>query len=205
MPILPARPTPRFTWTPLPPSVDISYWKTPCTRPMGDQAESLAGSTPARASYLSALVGPSIAFGLPPQPFAKASLHCSKGWDLARIRLGPSPAEPARVASLRVAIIVLPITESIAEVFGERGYIIQIVSVLTGSRALGGLVSFLGALAIHVPQVGWEYVTAGMASQLVFVLLYLWRRNVWSCALAHALIDCYAFWSGGRTGQKAAQ
>jgi membrane protease YdiL (CAAX protease family) len=85
------------------------------------------------------------------------------------------------------------LTSGIAEEVGFRGYAIERIEELTGSTLLGALVPFIVNVLVHAPVWGFHGMLAKAPVLLLFVVLYLWRRNLPACALAHVLIDIRAF------------
>jgi membrane protease YdiL (CAAX protease family) len=77
-----------------------------------------------------------------------------------------------------------------------RGFLIERVTTLTRRPWLAGAVSFILFVASHFSGSGILLTLAGIAlPSLVFVLLYLWRRNIFLCMLAHAISDTVLlFW-----------
>ena len=95
------------------------------------------------------------------------------------------------------ARIGLAVGTSLAEEFGARGYAIERLTTLTGSVAIGATLAFLGALAMHVPHRGLLALPLLAPGQLILVLVYVWRRSVGTCVIAHILTDGYSmvvFW-----------
>lgn len=77
-----------------------------------------------------------------------------------------------------------------------RGFLIERVATLTRRPWVAGVVSLVLFLVSHVPGSGVVPTLVGLAlPSLVFVLLYLWRRNIFLCMLAHAISDSVLlFW-----------
>ncbi len=84
------------------------------------------------------------------------------------------------------------LANGIAEEVGFRGYAIERIEELTGSKFLGASVPFVVNVLAHAPV--WELY--GMLVKapilLLLVALYLWRRSLPACVLAHVLIDIRA-------------
>jgi len=85
------------------------------------------------------------------------------------------------------------VANGIAEEVGFRGYAIERIEELTGSTLLGASAPFIVNVLVHAPVWGFHGMFAKAPVLLLFVVLYLWRRNLPACALAHALIDIFAF------------
>jgi Type II CAAX prenyl endopeptidase Rce1-like len=83
--------------------------------------------------------------------------------------------------------IGLVIVDAFIEECG-RGYVVERFASLTGSIMVGGMAAFVGSIMIHaVGDLKWVYTF--VPSQFAFVALYLWRRNVSTCVIAHSLLD----------------
>ena len=85
------------------------------------------------------------------------------------------------------------LANGIAEEVGFRGYAIERIEELTGSTLLGASVPFIVNVLVHAPVWGFHGMLIKAPILLLLVSLYLWRRNLPACALAHVLIDVQAF------------
>jgi tetratricopeptide (TPR) repeat protein len=74
-----------------------------------------------------------------------------------------------------------------------RAYAVERFGEITGSLLVGAGIGLLIDLYAHVDYWGWKYVLAISASQAFFAALYLWRRNVAPCVIAHFLCDAPKF------------
>jgi membrane protease YdiL (CAAX protease family) len=74
-----------------------------------------------------------------------------------------------------------------------RGYAIERVAELTGSRWLGAIIPVLVFGAVHAPFWGIGHAVVAGASGLWLTLIYLKTRNLWTAIVAHALLDGIAF------------
>jgi uncharacterized protein len=81
------------------------------------------------------------------------------------------------------------IANGIAEEVGFRGYAIERVEELTGSKSLGASLPFIVNVLVHAGVWGLHGLLIKAPILLLFVALYLWRRNLPACALAHVLMD----------------
>jgi membrane protease YdiL (CAAX protease family) len=81
----------------------------------------------------------------------------------------------------------------IAEEIGFRGYAIERIEELTGSALLGASVPFIINVLVHAGVWGPYGMLQKAPILLLFVILYLWRRNLPVCAVAHVLIDIFVF------------
>jgi membrane protease YdiL (CAAX protease family) len=85
------------------------------------------------------------------------------------------------------------VANGIAEEVGFRGYAIERIEELTGSKLLGASVPLIVNVLVHAPVWGFHGMLIKAPILLLLVALYLWRRNLPACALAHVLIDIFAF------------
>ena len=74
-----------------------------------------------------------------------------------------------------------------------RGYAIERVTELTGSRWLGAIVPIVVFGALHAPFWGVGHAIVAGLSGLWLTLIYLWKRNLWTNITAHALLDALVF------------
>ena len=81
------------------------------------------------------------------------------------------------------------IRAAVSEELLFRGYAMQRIQELTGSRTIAILLSCAVFTIDHVSSWGWSHeITVGIAS-LALSLLYLWRRNLWVNIIAHFIVD----------------
>lgn len=85
------------------------------------------------------------------------------------------------------------LANGIAEEVGFRGYSIERVEELTGSTLLGASIPFIVNVLVHAGVWGPYGMLQKAPFLLLFVVLYLWRRNLPACAITHVLIDIYSF------------
>ncbi len=75
-----------------------------------------------------------------------------------------------------------------------RGYGFERITELTGNKWLTAFATFaLFGLAHYSPAGGWGDVLVGAEGGLVFAVLYLWRRNIWSTIICHWIVDGTGF------------
>jgi uncharacterized protein len=85
------------------------------------------------------------------------------------------------------------LANGIAEEVGFRGYAMERIEELTGSKILGASVPFVVNVLVHAPVWGLYGMLVKAPILLLLVALYLWRRSLPACVLAHVLIDLRAF------------
>jgi uncharacterized protein len=88
---------------------------------------------------------------------------------------------------LRIAVVL---TAAISEEFIYRGFGIEELAYLTGKRWLAGLLSLVLFTVSHAGLYGLSaaLIVPGLVGAIL-TGLYLWRRNLPSCMLMHAIID----------------
>lgn len=113
--------------------------------------------------------------------------------------LGVSPIEPGTVAMnalplwLRLLIVVR------AAVFEEmffRGFMIERLTEIFGSRWGAAAVSFAVFTLLHLSYWGWAHLMIAGFGGIVLTALYLWRRDLTANMIAHLLTDAIGFLLG---------
>jgi membrane protease YdiL (CAAX protease family) len=85
---------------------------------------------------------------------------------------------------------------SIVEEVVFRGYMIERIEELTGSRIVAGAVSLAAFVYAHMALWGWAPLVFVTLAGLVSTLLYLWRRDLVLLIIAHWLTDAVpVLWS----------
>src|SRR6266403_3970572 len=87
--------------------------------------------------------------------------------------------------------VVVSIVAGISEEAIYRGYLQKQFAVLTGSLAIGILISAAAFGAVHVYQ-GWSRATVIAISAILFGVVAHWRRTVRPGMFAHGLQDAIA-------------
>ena len=77
----------------------------------------------------------------------------------------------------------------IFEELWARGYGVERLEALTRSTLAAAAITLTLDLAAHVPFWGLRYVILIAPSQILLLGLYLWRRRLMPCVIAHALSD----------------
>ena len=90
-------------------------------------------------------------------------------------------------------VLALSLTAAVTEEVFYRGYPIERLTELTGTVWVGAGLTFLLFSLLHVPFWGLGGAIQIGVDALLLTLLYVWRRNLGACILAHALNDVYAF------------
>jgi membrane protease YdiL (CAAX protease family) len=87
-----------------------------------------------------------------------------------------------------------------AAVFEEicyRGYPIERLSELIGSKWLAGILAVLVFTLAHAGYWGWDQLIIPAFGGIVLTVLYLWRRDLGSNMIAHFVADGAGFLFGG--------
>ncbi len=107
-----------------------------------------------------------------------------------RLGLSADAHFAAYLQSLPFAVrLMLVLTAGIFEEALYRGYAIERLTSLFGSKWLAGAVSVVIFTLMHVPAVGWSHVLPVGIVGVFVTLLYLWRRDLVVNMVAHATID----------------
>jgi uncharacterized protein len=106
-------------------------------------------------------------------------LHLSSGTRLAAYLL--SLPLPTRV--------MLVITAGVWEETAYRGYALERLASILGSKWLAGGITVLCFVFAHVPAVGLNHILPVLVVSILVTLLYLWRRDLILNMIAHATID----------------
>lgn len=83
----------------------------------------------------------------------------------------------------------LVLRAALAEEIVFRGFAMERVRELTGSRALGLLLPLAVFVVAHAGSWGWSALVGVGVAGLVLSLLYLWRRDLGANMIAHFVID----------------
>ena len=89
--------------------------------------------------------------------------------------------------------VLVVVRAAVSEEILFRGYAIERLQQLTGSRSVAGVVSCLVFTLDHIGFWGWHHVFIAGLAGAILTLLYLWRRNLWINMLAHFMVDAAAF------------
>ena len=106
-------------------------------------------------------------------------LHLSSGTRFAAYLL--SLPLPTRV--------MLVITAGVWEETAYRGYAIERLASVLGSKWLAGGITVLCFVFAHIPAVGLNHILPVLVVSIFVTLLYLWRRDLVLNMVAHATID----------------
>jgi membrane protease YdiL (CAAX protease family) len=85
--------------------------------------------------------------------------------------------------------ILLVARAALAEEVVFRGYAIERITELTGSRTLAAIVSLAAFTVAHLAFWGWTPLIGVAVAGLVLTILYLWQRDLVANIIAHFLVD----------------
>lgn len=85
--------------------------------------------------------------------------------------------------------LISTVRAGVAEEIMFRGYAMERIEALSGSRTAAVLVSCAVFTLAHVGVWGWSHVIVVATGGLAFSALYLWRRNLWVNMVAHMVVD----------------
>ena len=107
------------------------------------------------------------------------------------VAMAPSVDDLREIAAVSVSLrVALLLTAGICEEFIYRGFAIEELTFLTGKRWLSAVVAWAFFTIGHVrPYVLWTALIVPGTLGALLTVLYLWRRNLASCALVHATVD----------------
>ncbi len=89
-------------------------------------------------------------------------------------------------------LLTTPIVAGVTEEIIYRGYAIERLSFLTGRRWLGALLAGTMFLVAHWSWGSLQMILVAFAT-VILTGLYLWRRDLLCCMLAHTLADLIGF------------
>ena len=75
------------------------------------------------------------------------------------------------------------------EELATRAYVIERVIAFKGNRLLAGIASLLLSIGLHIPGYGLGGALQRGPGMLLLTVLYIWRRNIVACLIAHFLMN----------------
>ncbi|MFZ0553601.1 MAG: type II CAAX endopeptidase family protein [Steroidobacteraceae bacterium] len=89
--------------------------------------------------------------------------------------------------------VLIVVRAAVAEEILFRGYPLERLQELTGSRAIAAVVSCAVFTLCHIRFWGWHHIFIAGSAGAALTVLYLWRRNIWLNMIAHFMVDAAAF------------
>ena len=113
---------------------------------------------------------------------------------LASLVSAMAPADSTRLsqAPIWLALLVL-VASALAEELAARGYAIRRLRVITGSTALAAAAALAIDMVARIPLWGLRYALTVAPAEMVLVALYLWRRQLVTCIVAHLTLTLTIF------------
>jgi membrane protease YdiL (CAAX protease family) len=88
--------------------------------------------------------------------------------------------------------ILTPVVAGVTEEILYRGYAVERLQFLCGRPWLAGVIAGAAFLLTHWSWGGAQMIIVGFAT-IILTGLYMWRRDLWSCILAHTAADLIGF------------
>jgi uncharacterized protein len=89
--------------------------------------------------------------------------------------------------------VLIVVRAAVSEEILFRGYPIERLEELTGSRAVAGVVTCVVFTLDHISFWGWHHIFIAGLAGAALTILYIWRRNIWVNMIAHFIVDASAF------------
>jgi len=89
--------------------------------------------------------------------------------------------------------VLIVVRAAVAEEILFRGYPMERLEQMSGSRALAGAVTCTVFTLDHISFWGWHHIFIAGTAGAALTVLYLWRRNIWVNMIAHFMVDAAAF------------
>jgi len=108
--------------------------------------------------------------------------------DLLRLPGGTSYADYLMSQPFPIRLLLV-MTAGVFEETAYRGYALERLTPLLGSKWLAAAVTVLCFAFAHTPAVGFNHVLPVLIVSIPITLLYLWRRDLVLNMVAHATVD----------------
>lgn len=106
-------------------------------------------------------------------------------------------SESSQVASISALPywlnVLIVVRAAVSEEILFRGYPMERLEELTGSRAVAGILTCTVFTLDHISFWGWHHIFIAGLAGVALTILYLWRRNIWVNMIAHFIVDASAF------------
>ena len=89
--------------------------------------------------------------------------------------------------------VLIVVRAAVSEEILFRGYPMERLEELSGSRAIAGLATCTVFTLDHISFWGWHHIFIAGLAGAALTILYLWRRNIWVNMIAHFIVDASAF------------
>ncbi|MBE1160697.1 CPBP family intramembrane glutamic endopeptidase [Dyella acidiphila] len=91
---------------------------------------------------------------------------------------------------------LIVVRAAVSEELLFRGYAVERLQELSGSRLVAGALSCTVFTLDHVTYWGWHHILVAGSAGIILTVFYFWRRNLWASMLAHFIVDGAAFLLG---------
>ena len=88
--------------------------------------------------------------------------------------------------------VLIVVRAAVSEEILFRGYPMERLEELTGSRAVAAVVTCTVFTLDHITFWGWHHIFIAGLAGAALTILYLWRRNIWVNMVAHFIVDASA-------------
>jgi len=114
---------------------------------------------------------------------------------LPALHLGEEQAVRALAAAPAWWLVISVVRAGVSEEVLFRGYPIERLQSLTGSRSVAALLPLALFALAHVGSWGWVHLIVAGFGGAMLTGLYFWKRNLWVNIMVHVLVDGMALLS----------
>jgi membrane protease YdiL (CAAX protease family) len=114
---------------------------------------------------------------------------------LPALHLGEDQAVGALTAAPAWWLAISVVRAGVSEEVLFRGYPIERLLSLTGSRGAAALPPLALFALAHVGSWGWAHLLVAAFGGAMLTWLYFWKRNLWVNIVAHIVVDGVALFS----------
>lgn len=86
-------------------------------------------------------------------------------------------------------ITLIVIRAGVAEEVFMRGFLLERLSTITGSKWVAAALSLIPFALLHYPGQGWAGVLVSFAAGAILTWFYFWKRDLKANIMAHFLVD----------------
>ena len=87
------------------------------------------------------------------------------------------------------AALALAVAAGFGEEIAQRGFALDRLRAATGSVGFAIVAVLVLSMAAHIAFWGWRYAILVGPTELILILVYLWRGSLWPNMIAHSLYD----------------
>ena len=108
--------------------------------------------------------------------------------------MAPADYSGLRQAPIWLALVVI-VAGVLAEELAARGYAIRRLRAITGASALAAAAALAIDIVARVPLWGLRYTIVTLPAEIVLVALFVWRRQLVTCVIAHLTLVLTIFFA----------